>query len=138
MNPLQPTITATLAAGSVASPFLLDVNITQPLCEAVCAEAPVIFTPTISVVEWAAVADGLYMVTLRAEGLISYTPCTGGVCCTRSQLCEGAFTLPVYAAKAPTAITITQGTTINAATADPCRRCTRLLVSETPITLTLA
>jgi hypothetical protein len=137
MNQIQPIITATLAAGSTASPFLLTLNVTQQLCETTCADAPIIFTPSVSVDEWAQVDTGLYVVTCHVDGICSYTPCQGGPCCTRTQLVAGAFTVPVYAAKAPTAVTITTGQTINTVSADPCHRCSRLLVSETPVILTV-
>lgn len=43
-------ITATLAAGSVTSPYFVEVNITQRLCHKTCADNTPVFVPQFSLV----------------------------------------------------------------------------------------
>ena len=130
------SITPVLAAGSVASPYFWQVNITQKLCHLTCAEATPVFAPQFSLLGVAQVGAGQYEATIHIEGIISYLPCNGS-CCPKQQPISQDFTIPFVSATAPT-VTIAQGTSVNAAIATPCKSCTRTFVSETPLTVTVA
>jgi hypothetical protein len=130
-------ITPVLAAGSVASPYFVNVNITQRLCEKTCADNTPVFAPQFSVKSVVPVATGQYMVTIHVEGIVSYVPCNGGCNCTKQQPISQDFTIPIASATAPT-VTLAQGAAVNSVAATGCQRCSRTFVSETPITLTVA
>jgi hypothetical protein len=131
-------ITATLAAGSVASPYYFQVNIAQRLCSPACEAQVPVFNPQFSLVGYSAVGTGQYVATIHVEGLISYVPCGGNSCCTRTQLISQNFTIPFASATAPTSVTIEAGTTVNAIQVVACQSCSRDFVSAIPITLTVA
>lgn len=131
-------ITTTLAAGSVASPFLLQVNISQKLCKPACVDSIPVFAPQFSLVGYSPVSTGGYVATIRVEGTISYVPCDGSVCCTRTQVVSQEFTFPFASATAPTTVTIVQGVSVNSIAQSGCQTCSRNFVSETPLTLTVA
>lgn len=131
-------ITPTLAAGSVASPYFWQVNISQRLCSPACEDQSPVFNPTFSLVGYSEVGAGQYVATIKVEGLISYVPCGGNACCTRTQVLSQTFTVPFASATAPTSVTIASGTTVNAVVTSACQSCSRDFVSETPITLTVA
>lgn len=130
-------ITPVLAAGSVASPYLFQVNISQRLCNPTCASQTPVFSPAFSLVGYSAVGNNGYVATVHVEGVISYVPCNGNTCCTKSQVVSQNFSLPFFSATAPTAVSLAQGTSINAVAALACQNCSRSFVSETPITLTV-
>lgn len=130
-------ITPVLAAGSVASPYFVDVNIAQRLCAPTCADNTPVFNPRFSLRSVAQVGPGQYMATIHVEGIISYVPCNGGCNCTRTQPVSQDFTVPIASAATP-AVTLTQGVSVNAIAATGCQRCSRAFVSETPIILTIA
>jgi hypothetical protein len=129
-------ITPVLAAGSVASPYFVQVNITQKLCYLTCAETTPVFAPQFSLRSVAQVGTGQYVATIHIEGIVSYLPCNGS-CCTKQQPISQDFTIPIASATAPT-ITIAQGKSVNAVIATACKSCTRTFVSETPLTITVA
>ena len=129
-------ITPVLAAGSVASPYFVQVNITQKLCYLTCAETTPVFAPQFSLRSVAQVGTGQYVATIHVEGIVSYLPCNGS-CCTKQQPISQDFTIPIASATAPT-VTIAQGTSVNAVVATACKPCTRTFVSETPLTITVA
>ena len=129
-------ITPVLAAGSVASPYFVQVNITQKLCYLTCAETTPVFAPQFSLRSVAQVGIGQYVATIHIEGIVSYLPCNGS-CCNKQQPISQDFTIPIASATAPT-ITIAQGTSVNAVVATACKPCTRTFVSETPLTITVA
>lgn len=129
-------ITPVLAAGSVTSPYFVQVNITQKLCYLTCAETTPVFAPQFSLRSVAQVGTGQYVATIHIEGIVSYLPCNGS-CCTKQQPISQDFTIPIASATAPT-ITIAQGTSVNAVVATACKPCTRTFVSETPLTITVA
>lgn len=131
-------ITPVLAAGSVASPYYWQVSILQRLCCKSCVDSQPSFTPTFSVKSISLVGTGQYVATIHVEGLISYIPCDGNECCTKTQLISQDFTLPFASAAAPTAVTIAAGVAVNAISGGACQRCSRNFVSDTPITLTVA
>lgn len=131
-------ITATLAAGSVASPYYVQVNISQRLCSPACESQTPIFAPAFSLVGYSEVGTGQYVATIKVEGIISYVPCGGNTCTTRTQVLSQTFTVPFASATAPTSVTITPGTSVNAVVASGCQSCSRDFVSETPISLTVA
>ena len=131
-------ITPVLAAGSVASPYYYQVNITQRLCYPACADEMPVFNPQFQLVGTALVGTGQYVATIKVEGIISYVPCGGNTCATRTQVLSQTFTVPFASATAPTSVTITPGTSVNAIVASGCQSCSRDFVSETPITLTVA
>ena len=131
-------ITPVLAAGSVASPYFVQVNISQRLCRKACVNLPPVFNPVFSLVDYAAVGTGQYVATVKVEGIIAYTPCDTNGCCDKTQVLSQDFTVPFASATAPTSVTVTAGTTVNAISAGPCQNCSRNFVSETPLTLTVA
>lgn len=139
MNKINSAIiTPVLAAGSVASPYFWQVGILQRLCHKSCVDSQPSFTPTFSVKSISMVSTGQYVATIHVEGLISYIPCDGNECCTKTQLISQDFTLPFASAAAPTAVTITAGVAVNIIAGGACQRCSRNFVSDTPITLTVA
>ena len=131
------TITPVLAAGSVASPYYYQVNVTQRLCYPTCVDNTPVFTPQYSVESTSLVGTNEYAVTIRLQGIISYLPCNG-TCCTKSQPINQTFTIPVYSATAPTSVTITAGATVNTIVATACQPCSRTFVSETPLSIAVA
>ena len=131
-------ITPVLAAGSVASPYFVQVNISQRLCKKACVNLPPVFNPTFSLVDYASVGTGRYVATVKVEGVISYTPCDTSGCCDRMQVISQEFTIPFASTAVPTTVTITQGISVNAIAVTGCQNCSRLFVSETPVILTVA
>ena len=132
------TITPVLAAGSVASPYYVQVNISQRLCYKSCVESQPSFAPLFSVKSVAQVGTGQYVATIHVEGLVSYIPCNGDECCTKTQLISQDFTLPIASATAPTSVTVVPGTPVNVIVGGTCQSCSRSFVNETPITVTVA
>ena len=132
----NPMITTTLAAGSVASPYYIDVAIREKLCQKVCAENAPVFAPVFSVVGTRQVAEGQYMVTLNVQGIISYTPCSGG-CTARTMSVNENFQVPVAADAEPTEVSVSAGATVNTIDSEPCKKCSEWMVSRTPISLTV-
>lgn len=130
-------ITATLAAGSVASPYQYLINITQKLCKPSCVEQTPVFAPAFSLVGITQVGVGQFLATIHVEGVISYVPCDGDVCCTKSQLISQDFTIPIAAATVTT-VTLAKGATINTIAGAPCKKCSRNFVSESPLVVTVA
>ena len=130
-------ITATLAAGSAASPYQYLINITQKLCKPSCVAQTPVFAPVFSLVGITQVGVGQFLATIHVEGVISYVPCDGNVCCMKSQLISQDFTIPIAAA-AVTTVTLAKGTTINTIAGAPCKKCSRNFVSESPLVVTVA
>ena len=130
-------ITATLAAGSVASPYQYLINITQKLCKPSCVEQTPVFAPVFSLVGITQVGVWQFLATIHVEGVISYVPCDGNVCCTNSQLISQDFTIPIAAATVTT-VTLAKGATINTIAGAPCKKCSRNFVSESPLVVTVA
>jgi len=136
---VQPaTITPVLAAGSAASPYFVQVNISQRLCCQTCVDDTPVFDPRFSLKSLANVGTNQYVATIHVEGIISYVPCGGGCACTRQQPLSQDFTVPIYSATAPGSVTVTAGNTVNTMAATGCRTCSRAFVSETPLTITVA
>lgn len=131
-------ITPVLAAGSVASPYFFQVNISQRLCHKSCVESMPSFQPTFAVKSVSNVGTGQYVATIHVEGIIAYTPCDGNVCCTKTQLISQDFTLPFALATEPATVTVTAGAPVNVIAGSTCQKCSRNFVNETPITLTVA
>lgn len=135
-NMIQPAvITATLAAGSAASPYYAQVNISQRLCYKTCADRTPVFNPQFSVKSLDSVGTNQYVLTLHVEGIISYIPCGGG-CCTKTQPLSQDFTIPIYSTTALTGATVEAGSVVNSVATAPCQTCSRAFVSETPLTIT--
>lgn len=65
-------ITPVLAAGSVASPYIFQVNISQRLCSPTCVGQTPVFNPVFSLVGYSQVGAGAYVATVNVQGLISY------------------------------------------------------------------
>lgn len=130
-------ITATLAAGSAASPYQFLINITQKLCKPSCVEQIPVFAPVFSLVGITQVGVGQWLATIRVEGVIYYSPCDGYVCGTKSQMISQEFSIPIAAATVTT-VTLAKGTTINAIAGAPCKKCSRNFVSESPLVVTVA
>lgn len=138
MNKIQSAvITPVLAAGSVASPYFYQINITQRLCYPACADELPVFAPQFQLMGVTLVGTGQYVATIRVQGIISYVQCGGGCNCTKQQPLVQEFQIPIASATAPT-VTITPGTTVNAISAAACQPCSRTLVSDTPLTITVA
>lgn len=131
-------ITPVLAAGSVASPFFVLVNLTQKLCSKTCVSRAPVFNPRFSLVGVTMVATGQFIATVHVEGIICYSPCGTEGCCDKTQNVSQDFTIPFTSASASPVVTITQGTSINAMEAVDCQKCSKLFVSETPLTMTVA
>lgn len=137
-NKIQPAdITSELAAGSVASPYWYQVKIAQRLCNKTCAANTPVFAPKFSLVSVAQAEAGKYVATIRVEGIIAYVPCNGGCDCTKQQPLSQDFTIAIASTTAPT-VTIAQGASVNAMAATGCQKCSRMFVSETPLTVTVA
>lgn len=137
-NMIQPAvITATLAAGSTTSPYYAQVNISQRLCYKTCADVAPVFNPQFSVVSLDAVGTNQYVLTVNVQGIISYVPCGGG-CCTKQQPINQNFTIPIYSTTALTGVTVAAGSVVNSVSASACQNCSRVFVSETPLTITAA
>jgi hypothetical protein len=138
-NQVQPAdITATLAAGSVTSPYYFMANISQRLCYKTCVTNTPVFNPRFSLLGYSKVGTNQYVATVHCEGIISYIPCNGGCECTKQQPLSQNFTIPFYFSGTPLTVNIAQGATINAISASNCQTCSRAFVSETPITLTIS
>lgn len=137
-NTKPANITATLGAGSTASPFYFMVNISQKLCHKTCADEVPIFNPVFTLIGTSSVGTSQYVATIKVEGVISYVPCGCGSCNTRTQIISQVFTIPFYSTTAPESVTIGKGETINSVDPVACAHCTRTFVSETPVTLTIA
>lgn len=131
-------ITPVLAAGSVASPYFFQVNISQRLCKKACMNQPPVFNPVFTLVDYALVSAGRYVATVKVEGVIAYTPCETDGCCDKTQVISQEFTLPFALATTPTAVTITSGVPVNAIAVTGCQMCSRTFVNETPVILTVA
>ncbi len=129
-------IAAPLADGSVASPYFHSVNITQRLCHSTCADNTPVFTPQFSLRSLSQIGPGQYIATVHVEGIISYVPCNGGCDCTKQQPLSQDFTIPIFSAATPT-VTIEAGASVNAVSTTGCQRCSRMFVSETPLTVTV-
>lgn len=134
----KATVTATLAAGSTASPYFAQVNISKRLCKKTCADETPVFAPQFSFVSIATVGTNQYMATIHVEGTITYNPCNTNGCCAKVESISQNFTVPIAATTAPTTVTVTAGTSVNAMQPNGCQNCTRNFVSETPITITVA
>lgn len=130
-------ITATLAAGSVTSPYFIEVNLSQRLCSPTCVDRTPVFNPAYSFVSISNVGDSQYVVNLHVEGVIAYIPCGGNSCNTRTQLVSQDFTIPLFSATEPTSVSVAAGTTVNKIVQVGCQNCSRDFVSETPITITV-
>lgn len=131
-------ITPVLAAGSTTSPYYYLLNITQRLCFPTCADNTPVFTPQFTLVGTTQVGTGQYIATIRVQGIISYVPCNGGCCFTKTQPLSQEFTIPIASATAPTSVTVVAGNTINSVASTSCNPCSRTFVSETPLTITVA
>lgn len=131
-------ITPVLAAGSVASPYFVMVNISQRLCCKTCVSRAPVFSPRFSLVGVARVGTNQFMATVHVEGIICYSPCGTEGCCDKAQNLSQDFTIPFTSTAASPVVTIAQGASINAMAANDCQKCSRQFVSETPLTVTVA
>lgn len=131
-------ITATLALGATTAAPYYDVNITQQLCTAACADEKPVFEPKFSVRGITTVGTSQYIITMHVEGVVSYVPCRCGTCCTRSQVISQDFTIPVFSATPVTSVTPSAGASANGIARTACSDCSRTFVSDTPLTLTIA
>lgn len=137
-NKIQPAlITFVPALGSTASPYAGMVKIDQRLCYKCCADSTPVFAPQFSVKSIAPAGTNLYAVTIHAEGIISYDPCSGGGCCNKTQKVSGDVEVLISSTTVPN-VTITPGASINALAASACQQCSRTFTSATPLTLTVA
>ena len=124
-NVIQPAvITAVPFLGSTASPYAVQVNITQRLCQKCCAGSAPVFDPRFSVRGVSQVGTNQYAVTMHVESIISYVPCGGGCGCTKQQPLSQDFVVYVQSEAAPT-ITLAQGASVNALAVTPCQSCSK-------------
>lgn len=138
-NKIQPAvITPVLALGSVASPYFVQVQVSQRLCYKTCVDNTPVFAPRFSVKSVAQVAPTQYVATLHVEGIVSYIQCGGGCSCTKQQPISQDFTIPISKVGTAPVVTLTQGASVNAIAAVGCASCGRNLISETPLTITVA
>ncbi len=142
-NRINPAhITVTQAVGSTASPYYLLCNLTQTLCRTCCVDQVPVLTPQYTLLSVSNVGTDQYVCTVQVTGIIAYQQCNCGCQGQLTQAVNQTFTIPFSFTPTTTAatptVTLTQGTTINALSCDPCKNCTRRFVSETPLTLTVA
>lgn len=130
-------ITPVLAGGSVATPFIYQVNISQRLCCSTCVAQTPVFTPSFSLVGYSNVGNDAFVATIHVEGVIAYTPCNGSPCCTKAQVLSQNFTIPFYFDGTPGTVSIQTGTPVNVVAGSPCQNCSRSFVSEIPLYLTV-
>lgn len=136
-NKIQPaSITPLPALGSVASPYFVQVNISQRLCFSTCVEQTPVFAPIFSLKKVEQVGIGQYMATIHVEGVISYAAYKAGCNCAKTQPLSQDFTLPMVFPSST--VTITQGAAVNSMSASGCQQYSRAFVSETPLTITVA
>lgn len=129
------SITTTVAAGSVDSPYFIDVKIKKQLC-ASTSSVPV-FVPVFSFVSFRNVGEDQYEAFVNVQGLITFTPC--GQCCARTQTVSRTFAVPFYSATAPTSVTVEGGIPRNALVdVSGCRcNCSNQFESDVSLTLTV-
>ena len=132
------SITPVLALGSVASPYFVQVNISQRLCYPTCIDNTPVFNPRFSVKSVSQVAPTQYVATIHVEGIISYVKCHGGCECTKQQPLSQDFTIPISKTGVAPVVTLTQGSSVNIVATVGCQQCSRNFVSETPLTVTVA
>lgn len=138
-NKIQPAvITPVLALGSVASPYFVQVQIAQRLCYKTCVDNTPVFNPRFSVKSVAQVAPTQYVATIHVEGIISYVRCNGGCGCAEPQPLSQDFTIPISKTGTAPVVSLVQGASVNAMAPVGCQTCSRNLVSETPLTITVA
>lgn len=131
-------ITPVLALGSVASPYFVQVQIAQRLCYKTCVDNTPVFNPRFSVKSVALVAPTQYVATIHVEGIISYVQCNGGCGCTKQQPLSQDFTIPISKTGTAPVVSLVQGASVNAVASVGCQTCGRNLISETPLTITVA
>ncbi|MDE7411573.1 MAG: hypothetical protein K2M94_05990 [Paramuribaculum sp.] len=138
-NKIQPAvITPTLAAGSVASPYFVQVNLTQRLCFPTCVESTPVFNPRFSLKSVSLVGTSQYVAVIHVEGIVAYVQCNGGCNCTKQQPISQDFTVPIFKSGTAPVVTLTAGTAVNTIAANGCQSCSRSFVSESPLTITVA
>lgn len=134
---MATTISTTLAAGSVASPYFYDCTITKQLCSKTCAKTPPVFAPTFSVVSYSSVGTSQYEVLVNVQGVVTYTPCGTCSCNAKSQLVNENFIIPVYSATAPTAITASGSVVRTSIQTTGCATCGNIMDTDCALTLTV-
>lgn len=131
-------VTPVLAAGSVTSPYYVQAKITKKLCKRVCVTKIPVFAPVFSVVSVTNVGTSQYVAKIHVEGSVTYNPCNGCGCTAEVEVISQDFTVPIFSATAPTAVTITAGVSVNSMVVDGCETCSANFKSETPLTITVA
>lgn len=128
-------ITATLAAGSSASPYSYDIVVHQQFCQKTCVSRVPVFAPQITVERILPVGTNQYELVLNVQGTIAYTPC---------HACESAVVpvnqyikVPVFSATAIESATIVQSPVQNSMVRNGCKPCSSRFESRIPISITL-
>lgn len=135
---IPAVITANLSAGSVASPYLYNVEIMQRLCCEACVEDTPVFVPKFTLLSVTpGGVTGLWIATINVQGAINYIPCGCGSCSTRVQNINQDFTISIKSATEPT-VTITQGVTENGMIKDSCCVCSKNFKSDTALSVAVA
>lgn len=131
-------ITPVLAAGSTASPYNYQINVQRTLCQRACSAQTPLYQPTISLLGFSQAGAGTYRAKLRIDGLVSYKPCGAGDCCTRNELISESFVIPFDSTTTPTSVSVTTGTAVTRIVPEGCDTCSRNMVSDVPMILTIA
>lgn len=131
-------ITPILAAGSVASPYYVQVKIDKKLRKRVCVTETPVFAPVFSILSVANVGTEQYEATIHVEGTVTYNPCHGCGSSAEVEIVSQNFTIPVSSATAPSSVTISAGVSVNSMVADGCDTCSANFKSATPLTITVA
>lgn len=126
-------ITATVAAGSATSPYYVDVDIRQQLCQKTCVVSVPVFAPQFSVVGFKSVGTSQYEVEINVQGAISYCPCHQ--CKANVVPINQNFIVPVFSAAAISEVTVTAGAPNNSMIRNGCRPCSSRFLSQIPISL---
>jgi hypothetical protein len=137
-NIATPIINVTPSLGSTATPYKLQVSISQRLCSKVCKENTPVFIPQFSVLSVTNVGNLQYMAQVQVQGAVDYVKCGCGCAGTKSEPINAVFSIPFTSATQPTSVTITKGNTVNAIHTTNCQICSRRFVSDSFCTLTVA
>lgn len=126
-------ITATVAAGSTTSPYYVDVDIRQQLCQKTCIASVPVFAPQFSVVSIKPVGTSQYELVINVQGSIDYCPCRK--CCATVVPINQNFIVPLFSATAIESATITVGKISNSMIRNGCRPCSSRFMCQVPLSI---
>ena len=128
-------ITATVAAGSTASPYYVDVDIRQQLCQKTCVMSVPVFAPQFQVLDVKTVGTSQYELLVNVQGAISYCPCHK--CKATVVPINQNFVVPIFSAAVVESATIAVGTVNNRMIRNGCRPCSSRFMSQVPLSITV-